>query len=160
MNINEKTIKEVIEDRLDFVDEFYDYDDFDDWKNQVVLDLLDEENLEPYTEEWDRLYSFLERRVDKILKEMHINSHYVKKEEEDEDDEEEIILSDSRADILEATIMDIANRLYMKKDKFSLPLSQKDLTEIITNINHNPVFKRFVEQSVRDWMKTKKDLNV
>lgn len=158
MYINDKKIKEVIEDNLDSIDHFYDYDDFDDWKNEIVLDLLDEFHIEAYTKLWDMKYALLEDRVDKMLKEMHIDRHYVR--EEDEDDEEDIELTDSRADVLEETIMDIANRLYMKKDKFGLPLSQKDLTEIITNINHSPVFKRFVEQSVRDWIKTKKDLNV
>lgn len=67
---------------------------------------------------------------------------------------------DSRADMLEATVMHIANELYKKKDKFGLGLSQKDLDEIIHNLNSSPVFKRLVEQEVRNWIKTQDDLNV
>lgn len=67
---------------------------------------------------------------------------------------------DSRADTLEATIMHTANELYKKKDKFGLGLSQKDLDEIIHDIDKSPVFKRLVEQAVRDWIKRQDDLNV
>lgn len=158
MYINDKTIREVIEDRLDYVDEFYGYDDFDDWKNQIVLDLLDELRLEAYTEEWDRMYSILETKVDRMLKAMHIDKHYMRENENDE--EEDIVFKDSRADMLESTIMETANKLYKKKDKFGLGLSQKELNEIIYQINDSPVFKRFVEQSVRDWIKKHDDLNV
>jgi predicted nucleotidyltransferase len=69
-------------------------------------------------------------------------------------------ITDSRADMLEATVMHIANELYKKKDKFGLVLSQKDLDEIIHNLNSSPVFKRLVEQEVRNWIKTQDDLNV
>ena len=69
-------------------------------------------------------------------------------------------MQDSRADMLEATVMHIANELYKKKDKFGLGLSQKDLDEIIHNLNSSPVFKRLVEQEVRNWIKTQDDLNV
>lgn len=156
MYINDKTIREVIEDRLDYVDSFYDYDDFDDWKNQIVLDLLDELRLEAYTEEWDRMYSTLETKVDRMLKAMHIDKNYMR----ENDEEEDIVFKDSRADMLEATIMETANRLYKKKDKFGLGLSQKELNEIIYQINDSSVFKRFVEQSVRDWIKRHPNLNV
>lgn len=70
------------------------------------------------------------------------------------------IMTDSRADTLEATIVHTANELYKKKDKFGLGLSQKDLDEIIHDIDKSPVFKRLVEQSVRDWIKRQEDLNV
>lgn len=70
------------------------------------------------------------------------------------------LMEDSRADTLEMTIMHTANELYKKKDKFGLGLSQKDLDEIIHDIDHSPVFKRLVEQAVRDWMKRQDDLNV
>lgn len=69
-------------------------------------------------------------------------------------------IQDSRADMLEATVMHIANELYKKKDKFGLGLSQKDLDEIIYNLNSSPVFKRLVEQEVRNWIKEQDDLNV
>lgn len=69
-------------------------------------------------------------------------------------------IQDSRADMLEATVMHIANELYKKKDKFGLGLSQKDLDEIIHNLNNSQVFKRLVEQEVRNWIKTQDDLNV
>ena len=70
------------------------------------------------------------------------------------------LMEDSRADTLEMTIMHVANELYKKKDKFGLGLSQKDLDEIIHDIDHSPVFKRLVEQAVRDWMKRQSNLNV
>lgn len=70
------------------------------------------------------------------------------------------LTEDSRADMLEATVMNIANNLYKKKDKFGLGLSQKDLDEIIYNLNNSPVFKRLVEQEVRNWIKGQKFLNV
>lgn len=70
------------------------------------------------------------------------------------------MLVDSRADTLEATIVHTANELYKKKDKFGLGLSQKDLDEIIHDIDQSPVFKRLVEQSVRNWIKRQEDLNV
>lgn len=69
-------------------------------------------------------------------------------------------MQDSRADMLETTIMHIANELYKKKDKFGIGLSQKDLDEIIHNLNSSPVFKRLVEQEVRNWIKVQEDLNV
>lgn len=69
-------------------------------------------------------------------------------------------IKDSRADTLEATLVHIANELYKKKDKFGLGLSQKELDEIIHDIDHSPVFKRLVEQAVRDWIKRQDNLNV
>lgn len=73
---------------------------------------------------------------------------------------DDFLTKDSRADMIETTIMSIANNLYRKKDRFGLGLSQKDLDEIIANLNDSPVFKRLVEQAVRDWIKSKEDLNV
>ena len=58
------------------------------------------------------------------------------------------LTEDSRADMLEATVMNIANNLYKKKDKFGLGLSQKDLDEIIYNLNNSPVLTRLVAQEV------------
>ena len=77
-----------------------------------------------------------------------------------EDRNKDKLTEDSRADMLEATVMNIANNLYKKKDKFGLGLSQKDLDEIIYNLNNSPVFKRLVEQEVRNWIKGQKFLNV
>lgn len=62
-------------------------------------------------------------------------------------------IEDSRADMIETTIMTIANNIYRKKDAFGLPMSQKDLDEVINMIVQSPVFKRLVEQAVRDWIK-------
>lgn len=64
-----------------------------------------------------------------------------------------IEVNDSRADVLESTIMKIANDIYRKKDAFGLPMSQKDLDEVIYMIDKSPVFKRLVEQTVRNWIK-------
>lgn len=69
-------------------------------------------------------------------------------------------INDNRADALEATIMKIANDIYRKKDAFGLPMSQKDLDEVIGMIGKSPVFRRLVEQAVRDWIKLHGDLNL
>lgn len=58
-----------------------------------------------------------------------------------------------RADMLEETIMDTCDKFYSKKDKFGLGMSQKEKDEIIKSINDDPVFRRYVEQKVRDWIK-------
>lgn len=71
-----------------------------------------------------------------------------------------LLTEDSRADMLETTVMHIANELYKKKDKFGLGLSQKDLDQIFDNLNNSPVFKRLVEQEVRNWIKSQGFLNV
>lgn len=60
---------------------------------------------------------------------------------------------DSRADMLESTIVDIANRFYEKKNSLGLPLSQKELDAIIYTINDSEVFRRLVEQTVRSYFK-------
>lgn len=64
-----------------------------------------------------------------------------------------LLTKDSRAGMIETTIMAIANNIYRKKDAFGLPMSQKDLDEVINMIVQSPVFKRLVEQVVRDWIK-------
>lgn len=64
-----------------------------------------------------------------------------------------LLTKDSRAGMIETTIMTIANNIYRKKDAFGLPMSQKDLDEVINMIVKSPVFKRLVEQAVRDWIK-------
>lgn len=69
-------------------------------------------------------------------------------------------INDNRADALEATIMKIANDIYRKKDAFGLPMSQKDLDEVIGMIDKSPVFRRLVEQTVREWIKLHGDLNL
>ena len=62
-------------------------------------------------------------------------------------------INDNRADALESTIVAIANGIYRKKDAMGLPMSQKELDEIISMIDKSPVFKRLVEQTVRDWIR-------
>lgn len=62
-----------------------------------------------------------------------------------------------RGDVLESTICNYADNFYKKKDIFGLGLSQKDKTELIDSIDKDPVFRRYVEQKVRDWIKENKD---
>lgn len=172
MYIPDKSIKDLIKNRISSVDHFEDYDAFDDWKNKVILDLIDEyePHLEAYSRGWDMKYILLENRVDKIFKEMKIDENYEYEDEYEDFDYgngEEINpknssfeIVDSRADVLESTIADIANRFYSKKNKYGLGISQKDLDKIIYSINDSQVFKRLVEQCVRDWIKTNPHTNV
>lgn len=63
------------------------------------------------------------------------------------------IFDSSRANVLEATIMDIVSRYYAKKDILGVGASQKDLDNIIYRIDKSPVFRRLVEQVVREYMR-------
>lgn len=64
-----------------------------------------------------------------------------------------ITVDSSRANMLEETIMSYCDERYKKKSPLGLGMSQKEKDKIIQMINDDPVFRRYVEQKVRDYVK-------